>query len=304
MKILSFDVETANISDIGSICAVGWVLLNDNNVVKEGYSLINPGTSFSKKNISIHGITPADVACAPSFADYWRSTLCDLMSSSLVIAHSANFDISAVEQALFNAGLPDPGIDYMDSIPIFQYYVDSPSYKLKDLAMLAGYEYSAHHAGEDALALVHVLKFVQESCNFEDLSSFLLRSHVPSYSSLSNTYIPKRIQVKNFKSFPGHMKEEVQAIGNCLCGLKFCITGDIQGYEREDIERMIAENGGRAMTSVSGKTDYLILGTFENPDTMTSKHKKALELIAEGGKIKIIFPEEFFCMIGKKNNDV
>ena len=97
-----------------------------------------------------------------------------------------------------------------------------------------------------------------------------------------------------------HCTEDVKALDCCLEGLKICVTGDIPGYERSDIERMIMEHGGKAMSSVSSKTDYLIVGTYIDPasglPTMTSKHKKALELAEQGGKVRIISFAEFLSM--------
>ena len=299
MKILTFDVETANMMDIGSICAVGWVLLENDRIVSKGYTLINPHIQFSKKNISIHGITAADVSGAPSFSDYWTQELRDLMSSSLVIAHSGNFDMSALEQALYNAGLPDPGIDYMDSLPVAKYYIDSESYSLNVLADLADFTFHHHNAGEDAEALAHVLLFMVKESGMDDLPSLLLRSHIASQSTLSNNFVPKKIKASSFKKHPGRCTDDVEAIGSALCGLRFCITGDFPGYEREDVERLILEQGGKATGSVSGLTDYLILGEFENPSVMTVKHSKALKLIEAGGKIKIISPQQFLDMLGK-----
>ena len=86
--------------------------------------------------------------------------------------------------------------------------------------------------------------------------------------------------------------EDVTLVDCCLQGLKVCITGDIPGYERSDIERMIMEYGGKPSSSVSGRTDYLIVGTYLDPVSgqpiITSKQKKANEIIEQGGKIKII----------------
>ena len=66
---------------------------------------------------------------------------------------------------------------------------------------------------------------------------------------------------------------------------------------------MILEHGGKPSSGVSGKTDYLIVGSYNDPvsgtPAMTSKHKKALELKEQGGKIQIITPELFFAMINR-----
>ena len=117
MKFLMYDVETAN-RDVGSICAVGWACLDGDEVVDSGYSLINPNMHFSPYNTRVHGLTEKDVQNAPTFGEYWESTLKKHMESSVIIAHSAAFDISATEQALKYASIDDPGIDYIDTLPI------------------------------------------------------------------------------------------------------------------------------------------------------------------------------------------
>ena len=301
-RVLIFDVETANEKNIGSICAVGWMLLENDQVIDEGYSLINPHCSFSGICTSIHGITPRDVAEAPCFAEYWESTLRSLMTTSLVVAHSANFDLSAIEQALYAAGITDPGISYMDSLPVLQALVDTPSYKLIDLAAEIHFDYNAHNAGEDVHALYEVLCYVRDLCGFEDLKEMFLRSPAQVENTQTNTYIPHDIQdVRPRIPVRTHCTEAVQAVDNCFCGMKFCITGDFPDYERSDVERMVLEHGGRPMTGVSGKTDYLIVGTYIDPvtgrPTITSKQRKALEFQEQGGKIQIISIDVFLRMI-------
>ena len=304
MRILIYDVETAQKSNIGSICSVGWILLENDQIINEGYSLINPKCSFSQINSQIHGITASDVEGSPCFAEYWESTLRPLMTSSLVVAHSANFDLSATEQALFAAGIKDPGIYYLDSLPVFRSLVDVPSYKLIDLAARTHYEYNAHNAGEDVRALLHVLCYVRDLWGFEDLAAMLIRTPARAENTKTNTFVPKQISnVQNHIPIYTHCREDVQAVDCCLQGLKICITGDIPGYERSCVERMIMEHGGKPSSGVSGKTDYLIVGTYIDPisgiPTITSKQKKALELIDQGGKIQIISFDSFLSLINE-----
>jgi DNA ligase (NAD+) len=58
-----------------------------------------------------------------------------------------------------------------------------------------------------------------------------------------------------------------------LAGKTLVVTGTLEKYGREEIERMIAEHGGRAASSVSKHTDYLVAGAKAG-----SKLKKAQEL--------------------------
>lgn len=299
MKTLIYDVETAQKNNIGSICAVGWIALDNDRITDSGYSLINPRCSFSSVNIGVHGITAEAVKDSPCFSDYWQSTLAPLMSSHLVIAHSASFDLSATEQALFRAGITDPGIEYIDSLSIFRHYLDAESYKLTDLAAACGFQYQAHNAEEDAKALLFVLCSVRDLYGFEDLASMLIRSGVSTNNTAANNFIPHAIQMDKFAS-KSHCREEVKAKDSLLANKRFCITGDIPGYERADLERMILEHGGVPTSGVSGKTNYLVVGLFPDyPEGfISSKLRKAYELNELQNKnIRILYQEDFFNLL-------
>ncbi|ATC62613.1 hypothetical protein CMV30_00735 [Nibricoccus aquaticus] len=72
-----------------------------------------------------------------------------------------------------------------------------------------------------------------------------------------------------------------------LAGLRFVITGTLRSMDREDAESMIAAAGGRTSSSVSGKTDYLLVGIDAG-----SKLTKARDL-----GIKLIGEDELFEML-------
>ena len=321
MRALIYDVETANAKDIGSICAVGWVLIENDIEIDCGYSLINPKCEFAKQNIAIHGITANDVANTPCFCDYWNNTLGSLMSSSIIMAHSADFDLSATEQALYSAGIEDPGLCYIDTLAMFRAMFLAKSYKLQALAKDIMYDYEAHNALDDAKALKHILFSVRDIFHHNDLATMIIKSGVPSKNTLTNKYVPHEIkQVYNELSSSSHgdgsisvgnhpkfsydnssrCKEDVDIIDDCLTGLRFCFTGDISGYDRYELEKIIKQHGGRMTSSVSSKTDYLVVGTYEDLGTnyVSGKQKAAIELIEHGGKIQIILPSQFFAMIG------
>ncbi|MDN5324630.1 MAG: ligase [Thermosipho sp. (in: thermotogales)] len=72
-----------------------------------------------------------------------------------------------------------------------------------------------------------------------------------------------------------------------LKGLTFVITGSLKNYTREEVKEIIEQLGGKVASTVSSKTDYLIVG--ENPG---SKLEKAKQL-----GVKIINEEEFEKLI-------
>ena len=300
MRILIYDVETANQQNLGSICAVAWMLLDNDQEVDSGYSLINPRCSFSQLNTDIHGITSADVSNSPCFGEYWESTLKNLMTTSLVVAHNAGFDLSATEQALYNVGVEDPGIDYFDSLAMFRNLFRAESYKLKDLAADIGYEYDPHNALADVKALYAVLVTVRKVFKYSDLADMMLRSNIASENTLGNNYIPHHIAQQNFTYNSSRCKEDVEIIDHAFAGLRFCFTGWISGYERADLERIIKQHDGKMTGAVSGKTNYLVVGSNDDygPGYISGKQKAAAAIIENGGHIQIITPEEFFSMAG------
>jgi DNA ligase (NAD+) len=72
-----------------------------------------------------------------------------------------------------------------------------------------------------------------------------------------------------------------------LINKTFVFTGELKSFTRNDAELKVVELGGKTSSSVSKKTDYVVVG--ENPG---SKYQKAKEL-----GIKIITEDEFLKLI-------
>lgn len=101
---------------------------------------------------------------------------------------------------------------------------------------------------------------------------------------------PKHLKlIDNLKQFNVNMNylgNTNNKINEFITDKSFVITGTLS-HERDYYKNIIEEYGGKAIDSVSKKTDYLLLG--ENPG---SKYEKAKEL-----NIKIINEEDFNKMI-------
>ncbi|MEO5571268.1 MAG: NAD-dependent DNA ligase LigA [Bacteroidia bacterium] len=75
-----------------------------------------------------------------------------------------------------------------------------------------------------------------------------------------------------------------------LKGMTIVATGTLKNYKRDEIKEVIEQNGGKAASSVSSKTSFVLAG--EEPGE--SKIAKAKEL-----KVKIISEEEFINLINR-----
>src|SRR5258708_39807262 len=94
-KTLSFvDVETNGLSSqFGRIIEIGIIRVEDNKVVDEFSTLINPQTSLDPFISSMTGITSEQLENAPTFYDV-SSRIKEMLSDSLFVAHNVLFDYS------------------------------------------------------------------------------------------------------------------------------------------------------------------------------------------------------------------
>ena len=78
--------------------------------------------------------------------------------------------------------------------------------------------------------------------------------------------------------------------GGNLEGNTFLFTGTLPTLKRGDAEAMVEENGGKLVSGVSSKLNYLVVG-----EDAGSKLEKAKKI----NTVKIITEAEFLKLIGK-----
>lgn len=84
------------------------------------------------------------------------------------------------------------------------------------------------------------------------------------------------------------LHEEIVPEGNALLDKTFVISGVFSQFSRDELQDKIKANGGKVISSISKKLDYLVAGDKMGP----SKLEKATQL-----GVKIISEEEFIQMI-------
>ena len=83
-------------------------------------------------------------------------------------------------------------------------------------------------------------------------------------------------------------EKEPEKVSDVLAGKSFVVSGTFKHYERDEIKDVILANGGRVLSGVSGKLDFLVAGENMGP----SKREKAEKL-----KVTIISEDEFQKML-------
>jgi DNA polymerase-3 subunit epsilon len=153
---ISLDFETAS-TEAYSACSLGLAFVKNSKVVDKKYYLIKPPCKFSPYNVKVHGITEQDVKDAPTFKEIWPE-IDTLTKNSLLVAHSAKFDIGVLIACCSFYNLPLPHFQYIDSIELFRSaYPTHQKGSLDYCSKLLGIKLENHHnAEEDAVACAQI----------------------------------------------------------------------------------------------------------------------------------------------------
>jgi DNA ligase (NAD+) len=75
--------------------------------------------------------------------------------------------------------------------------------------------------------------------------------------------------------------KEPEKVSEILGNKSFVISGVFERYERDDLQELIQKNGGRVLSSVSGKLDYLLAGDNMGPSKREKAEKLGVTIISE-----------------------
>ncbi|MBI3999637.1 MAG: NAD-dependent DNA ligase LigA [Candidatus Omnitrophica bacterium] len=123
----------------------------------------------------------------------------------------------------------------------------------------------------------------EELCGIREIGPTTAKSIVDFFKETATHKIIEKLKQAGVRFNVVEAKKE----GTPFSGKTFVITGALKNYARNEAEQLIRRLGGYASSSISKKTDFLVLG--EDPG---SKYDKAKEL-----GIKMIEEDEFNKMV-------
>ncbi|PWN45963.1 DNA replication factor C, large subunit [Ceraceosorus guamensis] len=91
----------------------------------------------------------------------------------------------------------------------------------------------------------------------------------------------------NGPAAPGS-KAVPQGKPNCLAGLTFVFTGELQSLSREDAQDLARRYGAKVTTGPSSKTSYVVLGEGAGPSKLKAIEKNGLKTLDEDGFLGLI----------------
>lgn len=155
-RFIVFDVETPNRLS-NRMSAIGIEVIEDGVIVDEYYTLINPETYFDYFNVRLTGISEASVINAPKFPEVWKQ-IEPIMSSGLLTAHNAVFDMSVLKKCLRDYEIDwKPYVRYICTVQMGRRLLPGMSHKLDDLCNYYGIPLEHHHAASDSRACAEIL---------------------------------------------------------------------------------------------------------------------------------------------------
>jgi len=172
-RFVVFDVETPN-RESDRMSAIGITVIEDGRIVDEFYSLVNPQTYFEYFNTMLTGIDEIAVIDAPDFAQLWPQ-IEPLMSSGLLVAHNAVFDLGVLKRCLQAYGIEwRPYTRYLCTVQIGRRTLPGISHQLNDMCRYYGIALQHHHAASDSRACAEILlRYIESGVD--------IRNHIRTY---------------------------------------------------------------------------------------------------------------------------
>ncbi len=110
---------------------------------------------------------------------------------------------------------------------------------------------------------------VEELEEIFEIGNIMAKSIVDFFSNSHTQDVINKLKAAGVNQSTTH--QEANTVSD-IAGKSFVVTGTLNGYTRKEIEDIIKNLGGRVSSTVSGKTDFLIVG--ESPGSKLEKAKK------------------------------
>lgn len=300
MNFIAIDFETAN-EKRDSACSIGLTIVKNNRVIDQKYYLIKPKElRFAPINISIHGIRSSDVVNAKSFDQLWPELL-PYFTNNIIMAHNAAFDLSVLRHTLDAYKIPYPTCRYGCTMILSRnFYQDLENAKLNTVSHHLGLEFNHHHASADAYACANIVLKIQEELQCTHLEELCQVAGLKLGTLHEAGYLPAKTLKKTRTSkriATPPLMHTVSCQSDLFKNKTVVFTGTLKSMSRQSAIQLIGQVGGSVGSSVTRKTDYLIVPHTSvynlNEAEMSTKLKKAIELMYKGQTIQILNEQEF-----------
>jgi DNA ligase (NAD+) len=83
-------------------------------------------------------------------------------------------------------------------------------------------------------------------------------------------------------------EDQLEGQTNKLEGLSIVISGTFEQHSRDELKKLIEQNGGKNVGSISKKTSYMLAGSNVGPSKLQKVEKLGIPMISEEDFLKMI----------------
>ncbi|WP_299097816.1 NAD-dependent DNA ligase LigA [uncultured Winogradskyella sp.] len=132
-----------------------------------------------------------------------------------------------------------------------------------------------HYKSIDALMFASVLDLV----TVDEIGERIAESVVEFFSSEEN-----KVMVERLKGYGVQLEISADKLANQtekLKGQTFVVSGVFESISRNDLKKLIEDNGGKVSSSISSKTSYVVAGDKMGPSKRTKAESLGITILSE-----------------------
>ncbi|MGA9325036.1 MAG: NAD-dependent DNA ligase LigA [Salegentibacter sp.] len=126
----------------------------------------------------------------------------------------------------------------------------------------------------------------EELINVEDIGESIALSVVDFFASEENREIVGRL--KEYGVQLAISEEKLANQSDKLQGHSFVISGVFEKVSRNELKKLIEDNGGKVSGSISSKTDYLVRGENMGPSKLAKAEKLGTKMLSEDEFLQMV----------------
>lgn len=275
-NFIVIDIETTGTSSYAKIIEFSGLKYENDVLIEEFTTLVNPGTKIPPAIVQKTGITDDMVKDSPQIKDVINRIIDFINNQTIVGYNIASFDIPFIRRVAEEYNLSFD-VKSVDLLPVARRSL--PSLSNHKLVTVAG------HYGIDA--------FFAHRAKVDCLITFKV------YQQLKDNIVQEEKERSSNQTYTD--TEHIDILSSKLKDSIFVLTGDFDHGTKDEISEKIKTAGGIVKKSVTQKTNYLVVGGLGNDKwkygTYGEKIEKAKDFQAKGLDIHIISESDLFNML-------
>lgn len=125
----------------------------------------------------------------------------------------------------------------------------------------------------------------QTLMDIDEVGEVIANSVMEFFANEQNRNLVNRLKESGLQFALGQAEEQAS---NKLEGLSIVISGTFERYSRDELKQLIEAHGGKNVSSISSKTDYVLAGANMGPAKLEKANALGVKIMSEADFIKMI----------------